>query len=114
MVVVQSERSSEIRRALHWFARDIARAIHNTIERAEGLHCCICEFAVSRVRIIASELGMTRESFSRALSALQHDGVSVQGDTIRILDAERLAAISALDPLIDEDWSISPLLHDRR
>ena len=53
--------------------------------------------------LIASELGMTRESFSRTLSALQHHGISVQGDTIAIEDADRLAAISGLDPLIDAD-----------
>lgn len=51
--------------------------------------------------LIASELGMTRESFSRALSALQTHGVIVQGDTIQIQDAERLAAGCGLDPLID-------------
>ena len=53
--------------------------------------------------LIASELGMTRESFSRTLSALQHHGIAVQGDTIAIEDANRLAAISGLDPLIDAD-----------
>jgi CRP/FNR family transcriptional activator FtrB len=51
--------------------------------------------------LIASELGMTRESFSRALSGLQPHGVMVQGDTILIQDAERLAAACGLDPLID-------------
>ena len=53
--------------------------------------------------LIASELGMTRESFSRTLSALQDDGIVVQGDTILIIDAARLAAVSAPDPLIDLD-----------
>jgi Crp-like helix-turn-helix domain len=53
--------------------------------------------------LIASELGMTRESFSRTLSALQRDGISVQGDTILIVDAARLAAVSGVDPLIDAD-----------
>lgn len=51
--------------------------------------------------LIASELGMTRESFSRALSALRTHGVTVQGDTILIQDAKRLAAACGLDPLID-------------
>ena len=51
--------------------------------------------------LIASELGMTRESFSRALAALQTHGVTVQGDTILIQDAERLATACGLDPLID-------------
>lgn len=53
--------------------------------------------------LIASELGMTRESFSRTLSALQSDGIRVQGDTIQIIDAKRLADVSGIDPLIDAD-----------
>ncbi len=51
--------------------------------------------------LIASELGITRESFSRALSALQAEGVVVQGEIITILNAKRLAAACGLDPLID-------------
>ena len=51
--------------------------------------------------LIASELGITRESFSRALSALQTEGIAVQGETISILDVNRLAAACGLDPLID-------------
>jgi CRP/FNR family transcriptional activator FtrB len=53
--------------------------------------------------LIASELGMTRESFSRTLSALQNDGIRVQDDTIFIVDAERLAGVSGVDSLIDAD-----------
>lgn len=53
--------------------------------------------------LIASELGMTRESFSRALSALQREGISVQGNTILIENAKRLAAVAGIDPLIDLD-----------
>ena len=52
--------------------------------------------------LIASELGMTRESFSRALSALQVEGVDVGDETITIRDTERLAAACGLDPLIDD------------
>jgi len=51
--------------------------------------------------LIASKLGITRESFSRALSMLQGEGIAVQGETIMILDAGRLAAASGPDPLID-------------
>jgi CRP/FNR family transcriptional regulator, transcriptional activator FtrB len=51
--------------------------------------------------LIASELGMTRESFSRALSALQAEGITVKGDGIEIWDAQRLAAACGPDPLID-------------
>jgi CRP/FNR family transcriptional activator FtrB len=51
--------------------------------------------------LIASELGITRESFSRALSALRVEGVTVRADTISIRDRGRLAAACGLDPLID-------------
>jgi CRP/FNR family transcriptional activator FtrB len=51
--------------------------------------------------LIASELGMTRESFSRALASLERDGIAVQGETITILDPDRLAAECKPDPLID-------------
>ena len=51
--------------------------------------------------LIASELGMTRESFSRALGSLQAEGITVEGETITIRDGVHLAAICGLDPLID-------------
>jgi len=51
--------------------------------------------------LIASELGMTRESFSRALSALHREGITVGADPIAILDRERLVALARPDPLID-------------
>lgn len=51
--------------------------------------------------LIASELGMTRESFSRALGSLQAEGITVEGETITIRDGKHLAAICGLDPLID-------------
>lgn len=51
--------------------------------------------------LIASELGITRESFSRALSSLGKSGIRVDGQTIEILDAARVAAACAPDPLID-------------
>ena len=52
-------------------------------------------------KLIASELGITRESFSRALAALQGSGVTVKGDVITIVDRTRLAARCKPDPLID-------------
>ena len=52
-------------------------------------------------KLIASELGITRESFSRALSALQKHGVEVRNASISIQDQNRLAAACGLDPLID-------------
>lgn len=51
--------------------------------------------------LVASELGMTRESFSRALSALRAEGIIIRGDTIDIGDPRRLAESCGSDPLID-------------
>lgn len=53
--------------------------------------------------LIASELGMTRENFSRTLGALQEHGIKVNGERIIIEDLDRLVAASAPDPLIDTD-----------
>ncbi|MGH1571714.1 cyclic nucleotide-binding domain-containing protein [Methylobacterium sp. P31] len=51
--------------------------------------------------MIASELGMTRESFSRALNALAKFGVAVDGQAVAIHDRARLAAGALPDPLVD-------------
>lgn len=53
--------------------------------------------------VIASELGMTRESFSRALAILEGAAIRVDGQTIGILDRDRLAEMAMPDPLIDLD-----------
>lgn len=53
--------------------------------------------------LIASELGMTRESFSRTLATLEKSGLQVEGQTILIRDAAALAAVCHPDPLIDSD-----------
>jgi CRP/FNR family transcriptional activator FtrB len=52
--------------------------------------------------LIASQLGMTRESFSRALASLHPDGLAVQDETITIRDPGHLATVCGLDPLIDD------------
>jgi CRP/FNR family transcriptional activator FtrB len=59
--------------------------------------------------LVASELGMTRESFSRALAALQAEGIAVDGETISIADPKGLAAAVGLDPLIDGTENAAPL-----
>lgn len=51
--------------------------------------------------LIASELGITRESLSRALSKLERSGIRVEGQTIIIVDRARLADECGPDPLID-------------
>lgn len=51
--------------------------------------------------IVASQLGITRESFSRALATLQDAGIAVEGEIIHIRDAALLAGTCQPDPLID-------------
>lgn len=51
--------------------------------------------------VIASELGMTRESFSRALNALAKAGITVDGQEVAIHDRGQLARASMPDPMID-------------
>lgn len=51
--------------------------------------------------LIASELGITRESFSRALSSLEKRSIRVEGQMIFICDRDSLIAESRPDPLID-------------
>ncbi|MDR5653146.1 helix-turn-helix domain-containing protein [Ruixingdingia sedimenti] len=52
-------------------------------------------------RHLASYLGITPESLSRTLRALEPHGVRVDGARIIITDAERLRAFARPDPLID-------------
>ena len=51
--------------------------------------------------VIASELGMTRESFSRALNTLTKAGIAVDGQEVAITDRARLTAAAMSDPMID-------------
>jgi CRP/FNR family transcriptional activator FtrB len=51
--------------------------------------------------MIASELGMTRESFSRALNALAKAGIAVDGQVVTIRDRRLLAQAAPPDPMID-------------
>ncbi len=74
--------------------------------------------------LIASELGMTRESFSRVLATLQERAIAVHGQSIEIRDPESLRELSAPDPLTDRDPALAlphatlpprpAALHDRR
>lgn len=52
--------------------------------------------------LIASELGITRESFSRVLASLEKHGIRIDGQTIWIDDPERLAMECVPDTLIDD------------
>ena len=52
-------------------------------------------------RLVASYLGMTPENLSRALKALEADGVSLHGQVVTITDRARLMAACPPDVLID-------------
>jgi len=60
-------------------------------------------------RLIASQLGMTRETFSRALPLMARHGLSVEGDTLHCADLAAARAAFRLDPLIDGLEPIVPL-----
>jgi len=52
--------------------------------------------------IIAAELGMTRESLSRAFAVLEADAIIVAGGKVTIRDRQKLQGYCPRDPLIDE------------
>jgi CRP/FNR family transcriptional activator FtrB len=59
-------------------------------------------------RLIAWQLGMTRETFSRILAAMEQYGLRVVGDMVEVVDAAPLRARFRLDPLIDGPEPIVP------
>ncbi len=59
-------------------------------------------------RLIAWQLGMTRETFSRILAVMEQYGLSVVGDTVEVVDAAPLRARFRLDPQIDGPEPIMP------
>ena len=59
-------------------------------------------------RLIAWQLGMTRETFSRILAAMEQYGLRVVGDMVEVVDAAQLRARFRLDPQIDGLEPIAP------
>lgn len=64
-------------------------------------------------RLIASQLGMTRETLSRTLASLNRRGFRVEGDLVMLEDADAARARFQLDPLIDGPEAILPLPIER-
>jgi CRP/FNR family transcriptional activator FtrB len=60
-------------------------------------------------RLIATQLGMTRETFSRALPAMARHGLRVVGDRLHVDDLAAARAAFPYDPLIDGPEPIKPL-----
>jgi CRP/FNR family transcriptional activator FtrB len=63
-------------------------------------------------RLIASQLGMTRETFSRTLASIVRHGIRVDGDVVTVADAAAAHARFQLDPLIDGPEIIEPLFRE--
>lgn len=64
-------------------------------------------------RLIASQLGMTRETFSRTLAIVARHGLRVDGDVVCLEDAAAARARFPLDPLIDGYEPMRPLCVQR-
>jgi len=64
-------------------------------------------------RLIASQLGMTRETFSRTLAAMARHGLRITGDVVNVEDLATARARFPQDPLIDGPESIVPLPRER-
>jgi CRP/FNR family transcriptional activator FtrB len=60
-------------------------------------------------RLIASQLGITRETFSRTLPGLVRHGLRVEGDVVHPEDLGAARARFLLDPLIDGPEPMRPL-----
>jgi len=59
--------------------------------------------------LIASQLGMTRETFSRALPAMARHGLRVMGDMLLAEDLPMARGAFPFDPLIDGPEPVRPL-----
>ena len=71
-----------------------------------------CRLPVEK-RLIASQLGMTRETFSRALPGMARFGLRVTGDLLRCDDLAAARAAFPPDPLIDGPEPVIPLSPNR-
>jgi CRP/FNR family transcriptional activator FtrB len=60
-------------------------------------------------RLIASQLGMTRETFSRILGSIVRHGIRVAGDLVYLEDVAAAQSRFQLDPLLDGPESMIPL-----
>lgn len=65
-------------------------------------------------RLIAWQLGMTRETFSRILAGMERYGLHISSDTVEVADAAQLRARFRLDPQIDGPEPIVPFPPRRR
>lgn len=64
-------------------------------------------------RLIASQLGMTRETFSRTLASVARHGLRVEGELVRLENEAAARARFPLDPLLDGPEPMIPLERKR-
>ncbi|HEX2940043.1 MAG TPA: helix-turn-helix domain-containing protein [Rhodopila sp.] len=64
-------------------------------------------------RLIASQLGMTRETFSRTLAVVGRHGIRVEADLVTLMDPAAAQARFRLDPLLDGPEAMTPLSVER-
>lgn len=93
--VVKSAKDMKLRNAVERLANFLLRQHLRNEGRPEF------ELRMEKRRL-ASFLGMTPENMSRALKALQPYGVTVDGQRVRIADADDLAGLAKPTPLIDD------------
>jgi CRP/FNR family transcriptional regulator, transcriptional activator FtrB len=103
------------------FRRQIKHAKNLQLRSAEARVGCYLLALAQRVgpgipiklplekRLIASQLGITRETFSRILATVARHGIRVDGDMIVIAEPASANAHFRLDPLIDGFETIDPL-----
>jgi len=60
-------------------------------------------------RLIASQLGITRETFSRTLASVARNGIRVDGDLVILENSAAAHARFPLDPLLDGPEAMIPL-----
>src|SRR4051812_26001201 len=60
-------------------------------------------------RLIASQLGMTRETFSRTLGSIARHGIRIDGDMVTLENPDAARARFRLDPLLDGPEAMTPL-----
>ncbi len=84
--------------------------LHTTTERLASYLLALANAQESEViqlpydkGAIAAELGMARESLSRAFASLEEDAIAVRGSEVTIRDRTMLVGRCRADPLIDED-----------
>ena len=93
--IIKDSKNLKLRSSTERLANYLLR-LHGRLDGAETF-----DLPVEK-RKIASQLGMTPESLSRALRTLDKYGVRTDGNTISVTDPDDLASLAKPTPLIDD------------